>query len=153
MKKLLALVIFVAAAAGAGFLALNGNIPGIELGGDQRLLRQKSLRFMECLKFKEFREAAAFHHALDLKERPDIPKMLEDFFLIPPENLDVREVRVDFVELDSTKTRAKVKVTSTVNILNKKETRDPEAMLYWKRVEGQWYLDLRTTLERGRNPL
>ena len=77
--------------------------------------------------------------------------MLEDFFLIPPENLDVREVRVNFVELDSTGVRAKVKVTSTVEVLNKKETRDPEAMLYWRLDNGTWYLDLRTTLERGRN--
>lgn len=153
MKKLILIIVLVAGASAAGFLAVNGNIPGIELGSNQRLLRQRSMRFMECLKFKEFREAASYHHPQDLKERPDIPKLLEDFFLIPPENLDVRENRVDFVELDSTRTRAKVKVTSTVNILNKKETRDPEAMLYWKLVDGQWYLDLRTTLERGRNPL
>lgn len=77
--------------------------------------------------------------------------MFEDFFLIPPEDLDVREVRVDYVELDSSGRRAKVKVTSTVEILNKKETRDPEAMLYWKLEGGVWRLDLRTTLERGKN--
>mgnify|MGYP001592835455 CR=1 FL=1 len=153
MKKLIAILLLLAGVAGTGFLAVNGDIPGLEIGTDQRALKQKSLRFMECLKFKEFREAAAFHHPTDLKERPDIPKMLEDFFLVPPENLDVREVRVDFIELDSTKMRAKVKVTSTIHILNKKETRDPEAMLYWRRVDGQWFLDLRTTLERGRNVL
>lgn len=151
MKKLIALLLLFAAVAGAGFLAFNGNIRGLEIGTDQRDLRRKTIRFMECLKFKEFREAASFHHPQDLKERPDIPKMLEDFFLIPPENLDVREVRVDFIELDSTRMRAKVKITSTINILNRKETRSPEAMLYWRRVDGQWYMDLRTTLERGRN--
>ena len=48
--------------------------------------------------------------------------------------------------------RAKVKGTSTVEVLNKKETRDPEAMLYWRLDGGVWYLDLRTFVERGRNP-
>lgn len=45
-------------------------------------------------------------------------------------------------------------MTTTVNILNKKETRKPEIMLYWKRVGETWFLDLRTTLERrGSVPL
>lgn len=150
MKKLLALVLLGAAAGGFGLAVYNGYVPG--LGGHRAELIMKSRRFMECLKFKEFKEAAAFHHPRDLKERPDIPKLLEDFFLIPPENLDVREVRVDYVEFDTTGRLAKVKVTSTVEVLNKKETRDPEAMLYWKLEDGRWYLDLRTTLERGKTP-
>ena len=149
MKKLHAFLVLLAAGGGFGLAALNGYIPGV--GGPKAELMRKSRRFMECLQFKEFKEAAAFHSPQDLKERSDIPKMLEDFFLIPPENLDVREVRVNFVELDSTGVRAKVKVTSTVEVLNKKETRDPEAMLYWRLDNGTWYLDLRTTLERGRN--
>lgn len=149
MKRLILILVLAGAAGGAGYLAVNGYIPGHET--DERVLTDKSMRFMECLKFKEFVEASRFHTPEDLKARPDIPKLLEDFFLIPPEDLDVREVRVDFVELDSTKARAKVKVTSTVNVLNKKETRHPEAMLYWKRVNGQWFLDLRSTLERGKS--
>jgi hypothetical protein len=151
MKKLLAILVLLAAGGGFGLAVVNGYVPG--LGGHQAALTRQSRRFMECLKFKEFKEAAAFHHPQDLKENPNIPKLLEDFFLIPPENLDVREVRVDYVELDSTGQRAKVKVTSTVEVLNKKETRDPEAMLYWRLENGVWYLDLRTTLERGRNIL
>ena len=150
MKKLLALLVLAGSAAGFGLAVVNGYVPG--LGGDKAALTRQSRRFMECLKFKEFKEAAAFHHPQDLKENPNIPKLLEDFFLIPPENLDVKDVRVDYVELDSTGVRAKVKVTSTVEILNKKETRDPEAMLYWRLDGGVWYLDLRTSLERGRNP-
>lgn len=149
MKKLLALLVLLAAAGAFGLAALNGYVPGV--GGHRAELVRKSRRFMECLQFKEFKEAAAFHSPKDLAERTDIPKMLEDFFMIPPENLDVREVRVDHVEFDSTGRRAKVKVTSTVEVLNRKETREPEAMLYWKLEDGVWYLDLRTTLERGRN--
>ncbi|MBI3298956.1 MAG: hypothetical protein HYZ75_12370 [Elusimicrobia bacterium] len=151
MKKLIAFLVLAGSGAGFFLAASNGYVPGV--GGHKAVLIVKSRRFMECLKFKEFKEAARFHHPQDLKERPDIPKMLEDFFLIPPENLDVKDVRVDYVELDSTRVRAKVRVTSTVEVLNRKETRDPEAMLYWRLENGEWYLDLRTTLERGRNPV
>lgn len=151
MKKLIAILALLAAGGAFGLAVLNGYVPG--LGGHRAQLTAKSRRFMECLKFKEFKEAASFHHPDDLKARPDIPKLLEDFFLIPPENLDIRDVRVDYVELDSTRVRAKVKVTSNVEILNQKTTKDPEAMLYW-RLEGEvWYLDLRTTLERGKPSL
>lgn len=149
MKKLLIGAVLFVGAGGAGFLAHKGMLPGVP--SDRGELRSKSMRFMECLKFKEFQEASRFHSPEDLKANPNIPKLLEDFFLIPPENLDVQEVEVDFIELDSTGHLAKVKTTSKVNILNKKETRHPEAMLYWKRVGDKWYLDLRTTLERGRN--
>lgn len=150
MKKLLALLVLAGSGAGFGLAVMNGYVPG--LGGPKAVLTAKSRRFMECLKFKEFKEAAAFHSPQDLKERPDIPKLLEDFFLIPPENLDVRDVRVDYVELDSTGRRAKVKVTSTIEILNQKQTKDPEAMLYWRLDGDVWHLDLRTTLERGKVP-
>lgn len=152
MKKLLALIVLIVSAGGAVYLAREGKIdlPAGLSGGDRAVLKKKSERFLECLKFKNFIEAAAFHSAADIKATPDIPKLLEDFFLIPPESLDVQEYRIDYVELDSTRQRAKVKTLTTVRILNKNETRKPEIMLYWKREGGQWTMDLRTTLERKR---
>lgn len=152
MKKLAAGFLLLAVAAGAVFLARQKGVvlPAALGGGDKAVLEKKSMRFIECLNFKDFRCAAAFHTEQDLKEKPDLPKMLENFFLIPPESLDVQDSRVDYVELDSTGSRAKVKTTTTVRILNKNETQKPEIMLYWKRLGDNWYLDLRTTLERGR---
>ncbi len=152
MKKLLAVLVLIGLAGGGVWLAREGklDLPAGLGGGDRALLKKKSERFLECLKFKNFIEAAAFHSAADLKATPDIPKLLEDFFLIPPESLDIQEYRIDYVELDSTGQRAKVKTVSTVRILNKNETRKPEIMLYWKRDSGQWTMDLRTTLERKR---
>ena len=147
MKKLLLLAAFLGLAGGAAFLAQQGLIPGFE--NDSLTLKKKSFRFLECLKFKEFGEAARFHTLEELKAHPDIPKKLERFFLIPPENLDVQQIDIDFVELDSTGRRARVKTTTSVNVLNKNEKRRAEAILYWKRVGDQWFLDLRTTLERG----
>ena len=56
---------------------------------------------------------------------------------------------IDFVEFDSTGRLAKAKTTCGVRVLNTKEDRRPESVLYWKKTDGNWYLDLRTTLERG----
>jgi hypothetical protein len=149
MKKLLALVLLLAAAGTAGYLASQGKLPGYE--NDKSVLTKKSARFMECLKFKEFAEAAGFHAPDEVKAHPDIPKMLENFFKIPHENLDIQSSTVDFIELDSTGKRAKVKTTSVIRILNRSnEIQRPEAMLYWRKAQdGRWFLDLRTTLERG----
>ncbi|MBI4348283.1 MAG: hypothetical protein HY553_15690 [Elusimicrobia bacterium] len=152
MKKLLLLLLVIGGAAALLYLAREGKVqlPAALGGADRAVLKTKSERFLECLKFKNFQEAASFHSAADLKATPNIPKLLEDFFLIPPESLDVQEYRVDYVELDSTRQRAKVKTVTTVHILNKKETQKPEIMLYWKREGEQWFMDLRTTLERRR---
>jgi len=149
MKKLFALVVLLAAAGSAAYLASQGKLPGYE--NDKSVLTKKSTRFMECLKFKEFAEAAAFHAPEELKAHPDIPKQLENFFKLPHETLDIQTTAVDFVELDSTGKRAKVKTTSVIRILNRNgEIQRPEAMLYWKKAaDNQWFLDLRTTLERG----
>jgi hypothetical protein len=149
MKKLLALVLLLAAAGSAAYLASQGKLPGYE--NDKSLLTKKSARFMECLKFKEFVEAANFHAADEVKSHPDISVKLENFFKIPHENLDIQSTAIDFVELDSTGRRAKVKTTSVIRILNRNnEIQRPEAMLYWRKgQDGQWVLDLRTTLERG----
>jgi hypothetical protein len=147
MKKLLFAVFVLAVGAGTAYLMSEGTLPGWQT--DRAIIKRKSHRFLECLKFKSFDEAAAFHSPADLKARPDMPKLLEGFFKIPPENLDIQDINIDFIEFDSTGQRAKAKTTCGVRILNTKENKRPEAVLYWMKVDGNWFLDLRTTLERG----
>ncbi|MBI5209609.1 MAG: hypothetical protein HY927_06495 [Elusimicrobia bacterium] len=147
MKRLFAIVVVLAAGTGAAFLMSEGYVPGWP--SDKAAIRQKSVRFLECLKFKNFEEAAVFHTPAELKDHPNIPKQLESFFKIPHENLDIQDINIDFMEFDSTGARAKVKTTTGVHVLNSKEDRRVEAMIYWKKVDGQWFMDLRTTLERG----
>ncbi|PCI38317.1 MAG: hypothetical protein COB53_04935 [Elusimicrobia bacterium] len=147
MKKFLLLVVVLGGAVGAGFLHMRGMLPGVKTErGD---LLKKSGRFLECLKFKEFNEAAAFHSPQDLKENEKIPKMLENFFMVPHENLDIQDISIDFIDFDSTGKLAKVKTTTSVRLLNKNQDRSVESMLYWKKDGDRWYLDMRTTLERG----
>ena len=147
MKKLLFTLLLLAAAAGTAFLMSEGTLPGWQ--SDKAVVKRKSHRFLECLKFKEFDEAVSFHAPADIKARPDMPKLLENFFKIPHEDLDIQDINIDFIEFDSTGRRAKAKTTCGVRILNTKEDKRPEAVLYWKKMDGNWYLDLRTTLERG----
>ena len=151
MKKLLLAVFVLAAGAAGAYLASEGYLPGWQ--SDKAVIKKKSHRFLECLKFKEFDEAVSFHAPADIKARPDMAKLLENFFRIPPENLDIQDISIDFIEFDSTGQRAKAKTTCGVRILNTKEDRRPEAVLYWKKANGAWYLDLRTTLERGNSVL
>jgi hypothetical protein len=147
MKKLLFALLVLAAAAGTAFLMSEGYLPGWQ--SDKAVIKRKSHRFLECLKFKEFDEAVSFHSPADIKARPDMPKLLENFFKIPHENLDIQDINIDFIEFDSTGRLAKAKTTCGVSVLNTKENKRPESVLYWKKVDGNWYLDLRTTLERG----
>lgn len=160
MRKLLALVLVLGAGGGAAFLASQGLLPGVATPSAE--LRRKSLRFIECLKYKEFNEAARFHAFEDLKKHPEIPCQLEGFLHVPPELLDVQDFRIDSIDFDSTGARARVKTTTFFNLLNEGQvmtevkgketegkTRRSESILYWKRVGPEWHMDLRTSLERG----
>ena len=160
MKKLLLLVSLLAAGGGAAFMASQGLLPG--LATESGLLRKHSLRFIECLKYKEFNEAARFHSLDDLKKHPQIPCQLERFYGVPPELMDVQDFSIDFIDFDSTGVRARVKTTTRYVLLNEGQarsmrdekddqnrTRKSEAILYWKKVGPEWYMDLQTTLNRG----
>ena len=147
MKKLLIVVFVLAVLGGVGYAVFTGHVPALK--SDRHIVIGKTHRFFECVKFKEFGEAGNFHTAEDAK-KADIPKMIEDLFKVPPEYLDVQDVNILFAEIDSSKVLAKVKTRCTVQLLNTKEIRHPECILYWKLENGEWYLKLRSTLERGK---
>lgn len=145
-KKIILLVILLVLGLVVGaYLVLSGHTSLYQT--DKHDLRQKTHRFFECVKFKEFGEAADFHDMVDRK-KVKIPKLIEDLFLIPPEQLDIQEIHVLFVEIDSTGILAKSKTRCIIQLLNKKDIRRPEVMLYWKKEQGQWFLKLESTLQR-----
>jgi len=145
MKKLILYLVALLVVAVGGYLLSTGMIPGI--GGDRSILRTQSIRFFECLKFKEFTEAANFHSVEDRKDA-DIPNMIEDLFRIPPEYLDIQDISVLFVEIDTSGDLAKTKTRCHVKELNSAEERNHEIILYWKREGEDWNLKLRSSLER-----
>ncbi len=144
-KKVTLILVLLLVAGGAAYAVLSGMTSVYQ--SDVHIIKKKSNRFFECIKFKEFGEASKFHHPSEQKG-VDIPKMIEDLFKVPPEQLDIQEVNVLFGEIDTSGVLGKVKTRCTVNVLNAKKTRNPEVMLYWKKMEGRWYLKLRSTLER-----
>jgi hypothetical protein len=145
-KKAILILLLLIILGGGAYVLLSGLTPVYQ--SDAHLLKQKTERFWECVKFKEFGEAAKFHHP-DEQKKAKIPDLIEDLFKLPPERLDIQEVYVKFAEIDTSGILGKVKTQCTVHILNTKQIRHLEVMLYWKKVEGKWYLKLRSTLVRN----
>jgi len=145
MKKLLVIVVLLAAAGGGGYLVLTGRTSLYR--SDVHLIKEKTRRFFECIKFKEFGQAAAFHDAADQK-RSDIPKLIEDLFKVPPEQLDIQECQILFGEIDSSGMLGKVKTRCTVQFLPNRKVKNPDSVLYWKKEGGRWYLKLESSLRK-----
>lgn len=144
MKRLLAIVFVVLLAAAIAYLYFDGAIPGHTTDG--RILKDKTRRFLECIKFKEFEEAAAFHNEADRKDA-DIAGMIEGLFYVPPEYLDIQDVNVLFAEIDSSGVLGKVKARCFAEFLNTKESKNHDVLLYWKKENEDWFLKLKSSLE------
>lgn len=145
MKKMLLILLLVGVSVGVGYAVMTGMTPLYQ--SDAHKVRDLTYRFFECVKFKEFDEASALHDAADM-DKADIPKMIEDLFKIPPEQLDIQDINVLFADIDSTGKLGKVKTRFIVHVLNTDKIKKPEVVLYWKKQNGKWYLKLRSTLER-----
>ena len=150
MKKLVFILFSVAAIAGFGYAVSQGLIPSLRT--ENHDLKDMSLRFFECIKFKEFGEAAGFHNDIDEKNC-DISKMLEDIFHVPPENMDIHNIYVVTTEIDSSGVLAKVKLQMSVKVLNSGKQKNPEVNLFWKQENGQWFLKLKSSLKKNRTML
>jgi hypothetical protein len=148
MKKLFLLALLVVGVVGFFYASSEGYLGGLSgSGDDKREIRDKTIRFFECLKFKEFKEASAFHNEED-QEAADIPSMIEDLFQVPPEYLDIQDIALMYVEIDSSGILAKSKTRCHAKELNTGQEKDHEVILYWKKEADQWFLKLRSSLER-----
>ena len=114
---------------------------------DLARIEEISLAFMEDIKFKDFNKAASYHSPEDQKE-VDIPKLMERLFKIKPELLDIMEYTILESTLDSTGTRGRVKMKAKVNVLNSGKIKNPEFILYYQKDEGEWYMELESSLQR-----
>ncbi len=134
----------------AGYFAFNAEWGRTILTGffseDLKIIREKSLSFMEDIRFKDFDKAASYHHPDD-RERADIPKMIERLFKIKPELLDIMEYEILDATLDSSKERGRVKVKSKVGLLNADKIKTPEMILYYHKKDEKWYMELESSLK------
>jgi len=120
---------------------------GLPLGGDRGELRRLAFSFWEDIQFKDF-DAAASYHEPDRIAEVDIPYLIERLFLQKPEWLDITDIEVMMVDVDSSGDRGRVRTQMRVHDLTNDEWRDQEVMLYFYR-EGPgspWYMELETSL-------
>lgn len=150
MKKILLLFILLAGIA-VGALIISGRASGGEGNGtgssaDRNQISQISLKFMEDLRFKDFQHAASYHSTEDRK-KVNIPQLIEQWFAVKPETLDIMRYEIQRVDIDSTGKRGRVKLKTVIKILNANEIKEPEMMLYFFKdpAEG-WIMELESSL-------
>lgn len=163
MRKLLAIFVLLLVVA-VVTLALS-NRTGLSLGGvqvtnsaDGGFIEQRTLDFLEDIRFKDFDKAASYHSVLDRKE-VKVADLIERIFAIKPEFLDILRYEVLAVELDRSGTRGRVKTRTVVKILNTGEVKEPEVIFYWhKDPRDGWVMRLESSLHgavpgaRGTSP-
>lgn len=150
MKKILFLMVIALIFVGGTFIYIQFNYANVPfsalMSSDSRKAVQLSKKFMEDIQFKDFKTAASYSLP-EQRGKYDIPELIERLFQVKPEALDINNVQVLSSEIDSTGDRARVKMKSDVKMLNTNEIRKPELMLYWKKVDNQWYMDLASSLK------
>lgn len=150
MKKILVIFLLLLACAVGAFVisgrARGGEGVGTGSSSDRRQLEQISLKFMEDLRFKDFQHAASYHSSEDRK-KVNIPQLIEQWFAVKPETLDIMRYEIQRVDVDSTGNRARVKLKTVIKILNANEIKEPEMMLYFFKdpAEG-WIMELESSL-------
>lgn len=150
MKKSTIIFIAVILVIG-GYLAYewqkSDNIFSSFMSPDLGEVQTMTLSFLEDIKFKDFKTAASYHSLKDQK-KVNIPVLIERKFKIKPEFLDIMEYKVLEKSLDSTGKRARVKVMTTINVLNTGKIKKPELIFYFHKRSGKWYMELESSLKR-----
>lgn len=146
MKWLLALFVIVALGVGGYFAAAyisGGALPtlGLVMGGERGEVRSVVLKFWEDLKFDDAKSATALM-VPTANDSELVGVFLNHVFNMPPQSLDIVSYAVDSVEIDSTGLRARAKSSIVANDLSKKLPIKTEAMLFLRKVDAVWFLDL-----------
>ncbi len=150
MKKILILFVILFSCAFAALVisgrATGGQGIGNGSSADRGQLEQISLKFMEDLRFKDFQHAASYHSVEDRK-KVNIPQLIEQWFAVKPEALDIMRYEIQKVDIDSTGKRGRVKIKTVLKILNADQIKEPEMMLYFFKdpAEG-WIMELESSL-------
>jgi hypothetical protein len=129
MRKTTVATLFVIVVLGLGGVLFFMN----PFNPSRAIVQDLSERFMEDVQFKDFRQSSLYHHELE-RDRVDVGQSIEMLFMVKPEFLDLMEYRIVNAEVDSTGDRARVKVRTRYEILNKGDgPKDGEILLYWIR--------------------
>jgi hypothetical protein len=154
MRRSFAVVLGLVVAAGlaAALVLVARSRYGVQVGdrvvtwsGDRYELDRRMRGFLEAIQFKDFDKAANYHDEKD-RDKRNISQLIESKFFIKPEELDIRAYQIREIDLTESGDRARILTLTTVHKLNTTEVRDVEAMFYWAKENGVWYLKLESSL-------
>jgi len=156
MKSAVILGLLVLLAGGVLFFVSQSGgvaVPGMVATGDRAYIRDRTWEFLEDIKFKDFKKASTYHLDATQKIR-DIPALIQRAFKIPHEVLDIQDFEIIEVELDTAKTRGRVRTLVRYHVLgdrkvreNAEAQRDTELLFYWfKQPDGSWVMELESSL-------
>lgn len=149
MKPFLVLVLLCGLTAGGYLFFQSSNLDRVPLGtllsSDSQAMVQKSLAFMEDIKYKDF-DTSAKYSLPEQQGKYDLPALIEGLFKVKPEFLDLQKYEVVTTDLDSSGKRARVHVKADVKLLNSDKIKQPELILYFKKQDGDWFMDFASSL-------
>ena len=71
---------------------------------------------------------------------------IERLFRIKPENLDIQKVEITHTEVNREGHRGRTKARLVGEMLNPKQPRTIEVMLFWEKIGEKWNLRLKSSL-------
>lgn len=121
-----------------------GAVPtfGLPIGGQRALVREHIKRFFEDVKFKNKSAMNAMISSESTIE--DIDNFLEKTFGADPNNVDLQSIKIESVELDSTKTRARSIVNFAGQYLAPQKPFSATKLIFlYKNSSGDWKVDIK----------
>ncbi|PCJ57032.1 MAG: hypothetical protein COA79_17025 [Planctomycetota bacterium] len=146
MKKLIVIVSLIVVVVGLAYVWDKGLLPGVPLT-DKQAVFKNTWKFYEDIKYKAYENAASLHNEED-RDKANIPKLIEDLFRVPPEQVHITNVEITNVEVHSNGLNASslTSITAKLLTINKSQTR--EGLLYWTKENGKWYMKLSSSLQK-----
>ncbi len=151
MKKVnllfvLIVVLGLSAALLGSRLGLDISIGGFSLNSDRNTLYNRMSDFLEDIQFKDFKKSASYHSPEDQKSA-NIPDLIENKFLIKPELMDIKEFQIQKIDVDRSGERARIHTMTHIKLLNSTEMKDVESIFFWHKVNGIWYMRLKSSID------
>lgn len=150
MKIVLVLVALLALIGGGYFFIQSSNLGQAPLGtlvsGNKQELVKASRSFMEDLQYKDFK-SAELYSLPEQREKYDIPTLIERLFQVKPEFLNILNYEILSTDFDRSGDRARVHLKANIKVLNANKEKSPELILYYKKMDNKWYMDLASSLK------
>lgn len=129
-----------------GFAHFSGaSVPtfGLPIGGERAQVRARTLSFFEHVKFKN---ASALQDFVESEvDRHEMGEYLLKSLGINPQNIDLVGVAIESVELNTTETRARARVSfSGQNLDEKKPFSFSKIIFLYKNTENIWLIDTKS---------